>query len=65
MQRFGYMNESTDAAQNLISENTYLFALAEFQRFAGLNETGTYSWLIVTVDWIHNELIDVLFLLTK
>ncbi|KAI2810198.1 calcium ion binding [Blomia tropicalis] len=40
LQRFGYMNESTDAAQNLISENTYLFALAEFQRFAGLNETG-------------------------
>ena len=40
LQRFGYMNESTDAAQNLISENTYSHALAEFQRFAGLNETG-------------------------
>lgn len=34
------MNESTDAAQNLISENTYSHALADFQRFAGLNETG-------------------------
>ncbi|XP_017483196.1 PREDICTED: matrix metalloproteinase-14-like [Rhagoletis zephyria] len=35
------MNESTDAAQNLISENTYSHALMDFQRFAGLNETGT------------------------
>lgn len=40
LQRFGYMNESTDAAQNLISENTYSHALMDFQRFAGLNETG-------------------------
>lgn len=34
------MNESTDAAQNLISENIYAHAVMDFQRFAGLNETG-------------------------
>jgi matrix metalloproteinase-14 (membrane-inserted) len=38
LQRFGYMNES--AAANLISEKTYSNAVMEFQRFAGINETG-------------------------
>jgi hypothetical protein len=32
------MNES--AAANLISEKTYSNAVMEFQRFAGINETG-------------------------
>ena len=34
------MNESTETAQNLIVENIYSHAVLEFQRFAGLNETG-------------------------
>ncbi|XP_054159824.1 stromelysin-3-like [Oppia nitens] len=38
LQRFGYMNESV--AANLVSEKTYSDAVLEFQRFAGLNQTG-------------------------
>lgn len=35
------MNESEDSASShLISENIYSQAIMEFQRFAGLNETG-------------------------
>ncbi|UXI18425.1 hypothetical protein NH340_JMT04368 [Sarcoptes scabiei] len=34
------MNESTDGSLNLISENIYSQAVMEFQRFAGLNESG-------------------------
>ncbi|XP_027206190.2 matrix metalloproteinase 1 isoform X2 [Dermatophagoides pteronyssinus] len=41
LQRFGYMNESEDSASShLISENIYSQAIMEFQRFAGLNESG-------------------------
>lgn len=47
LQKFGYMNETTDTAQNLISENIYSHAVMEFQRFAGLNETGRLRGLLV------------------
>nr|XP_046913387.1 matrix metalloproteinase-19-like isoform X2 [Dermatophagoides farinae] len=41
LQRFGYMNESEDSASShLISENIYSHAVMEFQRFAGINESG-------------------------
>ena len=46
------MNETgesgTNAAQNLISENSLSYALMEFQRFAGINETG-----VLDDDTIH------------
>lgn len=35
------MNESEDSASShLISENIYSHAVMEFQRFAGINESG-------------------------
>lgn len=38
------MNESTETADNLITENIYANAVMEFQRFAGLNESGKFSF---------------------
>ena len=41
MQRFGYMNETS--AASLISEKAFSEAIMEFQRFAGMNETGKFT----------------------
>ncbi|KAG9510208.1 Matrix metalloproteinase-14 [Fragariocoptes setiger] len=40
LQRYGYMNESSGSANNLISEEAFHEAIMSFQRFAGLRETG-------------------------
>ena len=47
------MNESEDSASShLISENIYSQAIMEFQRFAGLNESGLYRKNFVKISKI-------------
>lgn len=42
LQKYGYMNALTNSeANNLISEDSFSDAVKSFQKFAGINETGT------------------------
>ena len=40
LQKYGYMNESSSNSASLISEEAVSLAIKDFQRFAGLAETG-------------------------
>lgn len=44
LQKYGYMNESSSNSASLISEEAVSIAIKDFQRFAGLEESGKLNW---------------------
>lgn len=51
LQRYGYMQQPSGAeTNNLVSEDSFSEAVAEFQRFAGLAQTGNLDYIIQRLD---------------
>lgn len=51
MRSFGYLPSSSQSFENILSPNEYTNAIANFQRFAGINVTGimdetTHEWMV-------------------